>query len=63
MMKAIDMMRNYVLQCASQEQSQIPGYADDVINGMSNVELIETMEQAAEWEESLSPEQLEDLEA
>lgn len=63
MMKAIDMMRKYVLQCASQEQSQIPGYADDVINGMTNVELIETMEQAAEWEESLSPEQIEDLEA
>lgn len=58
MVKAIDMLRAWVELGASQEDMQTGDYADRVINSYNNCELLEAMDDAAVWEESLSQDEL-----
>lgn len=58
MVKAIDMLRAWVELGASQEDMQTGDYADRIINSYNNCELLEAMDDAAVWEESLSQDEL-----
>lgn len=58
MVKAIDMLRAWVELGSSPEDMQTGDYADRVINSYNNCELLEAMEDAATWEQSLSEEEL-----
>ena len=58
MVKAIDVLRAWVELGASQEDMQTGNYADDVINSYNNCELLEAMDDAALWEQSLSDDEL-----
>ena len=58
MVKAIDMLRAWVELGASQEDMQTGDYADRVINSYNNCELLEAMDDAAVWEQSLSEDEL-----
>lgn len=58
MVKAIDMLRAWVELGASQEDMQTGDYADRVINSYNNCELLEALDDAAVWEESLSQDEL-----
>lgn len=60
MVKAIDMLRAWVELGASQEDMQTGDYADRVINSYNNCELLEAMDDAAVWEESLSQDELQE---
>jgi hypothetical protein len=55
--RALDLLRAWVELGASQEDMQTGGYADQVINSWNNCELIDAMDDAATWEESLSDEE------
>lgn len=61
-MKAIEMLKTYVMLGVCQEDAQDPTHADRTINCMTNVELLEALEDAADWVDSLSPEELQALE-
>lgn len=58
MVKAIDMLRAWVELGASHEDMQTGDYADRVINSYNNCELLEAMDDAAVWEQSLSHDEL-----
>lgn len=58
MVKAIDVLRAWVEIGASQEDMQTGDYADRVINCYNNCELLEAMDDAAVWEQSLSQDEL-----
>lgn len=58
MVKAIDVLRAWVELGASPEDMQTGNYADDVINSYNNCELLEAMDDAAVWEQSLSDDEL-----
>lgn len=58
MVKAIDVLRAWVELGASQEVMQTGNYTDDVINSYNNCELLEAMDDAALWEQSLSDDEL-----
>jgi hypothetical protein len=58
MVKAIDMLRAWVELGASQEDMHTGDYADRVINSYNNCELLEAMDDAATWEQSLSDDEL-----
>lgn len=62
-MTPVDLLKAYVLLGASQEQAQDPDFAEDTINTLSNTDLLRLMHAAVNWEDSLSPEQLQALEA
>lgn len=58
MVKAIDVLCAWVKLGASQEALASGDYADRVINSYNNCELLEAMDDAATWEQSLSEEEL-----
>jgi hypothetical protein len=58
MVKAIEVLRAWVELGASQEDMQVGDYADSVINSYNNCELLEAMDDAARWEQSLSEDEL-----
>lgn len=58
MIKALDVLRAWVELGASQEDMQKGDYADGVINSYNNCELLEAMDDAATWENSLSGDEL-----
>lgn len=62
MAKVIDVLKAYILLGASQEQAQDPDFAEDTVNTLSNADLLRVLESACEWEQSLSPEELQALE-
>jgi hypothetical protein len=58
MVKAIDVLRAWVELGASQEDMQSGNYADRVINSYNNCELLEAMDDASVWEQSLDDDEL-----
>ena len=58
MIKALDMLRAYVELGASQEDMQTGDYADRVINSWNNCELVEALDDAAVWADSLDENEL-----
>ena len=62
-MTPVELLKAYVMLGASQEQAQDPNFAEDTINTLSNTDLLRLMDDAVTWEDSLSPEELQALEA
>lgn len=58
MVKVLDTIRAWVNLGASQEDMASDDYADRVINSWSNCELIEALDDASVWAESLDEDEL-----
>jgi hypothetical protein len=58
MQKVLDTVRAWVELGASQEDMASGDYAERVINSWNNCELIEALDDASVWAESLSAEEL-----